>query len=91
MFDDKSRYKDLSTYQVEDSRGRTVAVVPVPPAPREAVLGYHLLKQGQRIDHLAAGYLKEPAGFWRIAELNDVMLPEALSERTEIAIPEKLK
>lgn len=90
MFDEKSRYKDLPPYQVKDHRGRTVSVIPIPAAPNQSVLGYHLLKQGQRIDHLAAGYLKDPAGFWRIAEINDAMLTEALSESKEVAIPEKL-
>lgn len=89
MFDEKSRYRDLKPYRVTDRRGRTVPVVPVPPAPREVVLGYHVRRQGQRLDHLAYRYLDNPAGFWRICELNDVMLPEALSEAPEIAIPRK--
>lgn len=89
MFDDKSRYKNVKTYQVQDSRGRIVTVVPITEFPNQTTLGFHLLKQGQRIDHLSAGYLKNAAGFWRICELNNVMLPDALAERLEIAIPEK--
>ena len=45
--------------------------------PRSSI---HRRKQGQRLDHLAAFYIKDVYGFWRIAELNNVMLPEALSE-----------
>jgi hypothetical protein len=52
-------------------------------------LGVHRLLQGQRIDHLAFKYLDDPAGFWRICELNDVMLPETLSEASEVKIPKK--
>ena len=89
MFDEKSRYRNQEQYQVEDRRGRQVAVVAPPPAPQQTLLGYHLLKQGQRPDHLAYKYLNNPAGFWQIAEANDVMLPEALSEQKEIAIPNK--
>jgi hypothetical protein len=89
MFDDKSRYADLETYTVTDPRGRTVAVVPVPDAPEEVSIGLHILRQGQRIDHLAYKYLDDPAGYWRICELNDVMLPEALTEAQEISIPRK--
>jgi len=89
MFDEKSRYYKTSQYQVTDSRGRSVSVVVTPPAPLQTLQGYHLLKQGQRLDHLAAQYIKDPAGFWRICEANDVMLPEALSEQMEIAIPQK--
>jgi hypothetical protein len=91
MFDEKSRYQGLAPYQVTDRRGRTVTVVPVPPASRETLLGYHLRRQGQRLDHLAFHYLDNAAGFWRICELNDVMSPEALSEVIEIAIPRKVR
>ena len=54
-------------------------------------LGFHLLKQGERLDLLAARYLNDPAGYWRIAEQNDVMLPEALTEAREIEIPVKAR
>jgi len=91
MYDQKSRYKDLEPYQVTDRRGRTVLIVPVPGAPEQVSLGTHLMKQGERLDHLAARYLDDPAGFWRICEMNDVMLPEALSEVREIEIPRKVK
>jgi hypothetical protein len=89
MFDDTSRYKDVEQYDMTDKRGRTVKVVAVPKAPLQSILGFHLLKQGQRPDHLAGRYLNNAAGFWRIAEANDAMLPEALSEQAEIAIPNK--
>lgn len=89
MFDAKSRYAKLVPYIVTDHRGRQVAVVPVPPAPRQATLGTHLLREGQRVDHLADQYLDNPAGFWRIAELNGATLPEVLTEQREIAIPTK--
>ena len=89
MFESKSRYAKLSTYTVPDRRGRQVAVVPVPPAPGDPLLGIHVLRQGERIDHLATRYLGDPAGFWRIAERNNVMLAEALAEAREIEIPVK--
>lgn len=91
MFDPKSRYAGLKTYTVKDRRGREVAVVPVPPAPDQATLGTHLLRQGERLDHLAQQYLDDPAGFWRICELNDVMLAEALTEARELPIPSKTR
>jgi len=89
MFDKKSRCEKLETYKVADRRGRTVVVVPVPPAPDQTALGLHIMKQGQRLDHLALKYIDNPAGYWRICEMNDVMLPEALTEAQEIAIPRK--
>lgn len=74
---------------MRDRRGRNVQVVSVPNAPRQALLGYHKLIQGQRLDHLAANYTLDEAGFWRICEANDAMLSESLSEKPEIAIPNK--
>ena len=89
MFDEKSRYAKTELYQAPDHRGRRVPVVATPDAPREVSIGLHLLRQGQRLDHLAYRYLGDPAGYWRICELNNVMLPEALTEAQEIAIPRK--
>ena len=89
MFDEKSRYGKTEQYPVTDRRNRTVTVVGVSAPPLQTLMGYHLLKQGQRVDHLSGRYLDNAAGFWRIDYLNDAMLPEALSERTEIAIPNK--
>lgn len=89
MFDKKSRYRGLEPYEVADRRGRKVMVVPVPPKSTQVLRGYHARQQGQRLDHMAYRYLDDAAGFWRICELNDVMLPEALSEVPEIAIPRK--
>ena len=91
MFDKKSRYAKLETYEFTDRRGRTVVVVPVPPAPDQTVLGLHIMKQGQRLDHLAGKYLNDPAGFWRICEANDIIQAEMLSEAQEIAIPNRSK
>lgn len=89
MFDTKSRYAALPTYPVQDSRGRVVQVVPAAEAPEQALIGFHRRRQGERIDHLSAAYLGDPAGFWRICEKADVMLPEALSEAHDIPIPAK--
>jgi hypothetical protein len=87
MFDPSSRYANLPTYARRDHRGRTVMVVPVPPPPGDLLLGIHVLRQGERFDHLAYRYLNNPAGYWRIAEFNGVMTAEALTEQREIAIP----
>lgn len=89
MFEDKSRYSKLEPYIVEDSRGRQVSVVPVTSAPQGPLLGVHLRQQSQRLDHLAYKYLQDGAAFWWISEANDVMLPEALTEQSEINIPSK--
>lgn len=80
----------MSQYEVVDHRGRAVKVVAAAPPPQQTIKGFHLLKQGQRTDHLASLYINDPAGFWRIAEANGSMLPEVLTEQSEIAIPNKV-
>lgn len=87
MFDRTSRYYGVPTGTVTDHRGRTVQVVLVPDAPGLQLRGEHLRRQGQRLDHLAGFYFGDPHGYWKIAELADVMHPEALSEARAIPIP----
>lgn len=89
MFDDKSRYAHQAMYTVIDRRGRTITVVATPDAAAESLRGYHALREGERLDHLAHAYLGHGTEYWRICELADVMTPDALAEVQEIAIPHK--
>ena len=91
-FDSKSRYaKYATTYEVQDRRGRTVlALTPALP-PAETKLGEHLRKQGQRLDHLASHYLRDANAFWRLAEMNDAVLPDAVLTQDAITIPSKTR
>lgn len=86
-FDPKSRYATLPTVRMQDARGREVEVVPPAPAPVQTQRGRHLRRQGERPDHLATLYLSNPAGFWRLAEFNDAMTAEVLSELRDLQIP----
>lgn len=87
IFDEKSRYARLPTVRRIDARGRMVEVVPPAPAIQQTLLGRHLRRQGERPDHLAALYLSDAAGYWRLAEMNDAMTAEVLSELRELDIP----
>lgn len=89
MFIKKSRYATQAIHHVTDSRNRLVPVVLPPEKPVQTFLGFHVLKQGQRLDHMAFKYLQDHQGFWRIAEFNTVMHAEQLSEKAEIAIPKE--
>jgi hypothetical protein len=90
-FDKKSRYlKNATTYEATDRRGRKVLALTAVDKPVQTLLGEHQLKQGQRLDHLANFYVEDPNGFWRIAELNDAMLPDQLAETSVIKIPTEL-
>lgn len=89
VFDPKSRYVNppLEPYAATDRRGRTVMALPMPEPPVEASVGQYVLHQGQRLDHLAAALVLDPYGYWRIAEVNGAVLPDALEEAERIKIP----
>jgi hypothetical protein len=89
LFDAKSRYANADAYVVLDRHGRAVTVIATPELPEESFLGWHRRMQGTRLDHLAARYLEDPAGFWRLCDLNGAVLPDALAETFEVAIPVK--
>jgi hypothetical protein len=88
VFDNKSRYaKSAAVYETTDRRGRRVPALTAADQPAQTLLGEHLRQEGQRLDHLANFYLQDPNGFWRIAEINDAMLPDALAETDVVKIP----
>jgi hypothetical protein len=90
VFDAKSRYaKYAKVATATDRRGRTVTCVTPAEVPPQTELGRHKLRQGQRLDHLANHYLDDPAGFWRIAELNDAMTVESALDTPLVGIPMK--
>jgi hypothetical protein len=91
VFDKKSRYvKNASTYEATDRRRRKVVALTAADKPEQTLLGEHLRKEGQRLDHLANFYIEDPNGFWRVSELNDAMLPDQLAEVEVVKIPTEL-
>jgi len=89
MFEKNSRYHGLDSLIVQDSRGRVVEATPFAPKPVQTLRGIHVRKQGERSDHLATHYLSNSTGYWRLAELNDAMTAEVLTEKREIKVPTK--
>lgn len=88
IFDPKSRYVRYSQVsQARDRRGRVVACVTPAVVPAQHELGKHRKRDGQRLDHLAAHYLNDPAGYWRIAEMEGAMTAEAALAPALIKIP----
>ena len=90
-FSPKSRYARFAgTYVATDRRGRLVTAVTVARIPPPNHLGDHRRTQGQRLDHLSHYYLSDPIGYWRIAEHNGAILPDALAETTIVRIPGRI-
>ena len=92
-FDRLSRYVKpaVEPYPAHDIRGREVRAIPTPEPPVEVSAGTHVKKQGQTLDQLAAGYLADPHAYWRIAEVNNAVLPDSLAEVDTVEIPAPIR
>lgn len=89
MFFKGSRYEKCETYTVETATGREVRAVRPPLPVKRPLAGFHQRTEGQRLDHIAARYLREPTAFWQLCDANDTPSPDALGARTLIGIPAK--
>lgn len=87
MTEQPSRYDGIERYVVPGPDGVPVLVVSSPLREQPVRLGVHLRRDGERLDHLAAHYLGNPTEFWRICDVNDAMLPEALADARRVDIP----
>lgn len=79
MFSKLSRYRRLPDVVALDAAGRALeskALRLLPAAPGDVL---HTVEEGDRLDHLAFKYYKQPRDWWRIADANpDVLSPFAL-------------
>lgn len=99
MFEPNSRYYSLATKTliVTDAEGETreVRYVGRRFLPREAdpALVEHSVLQGERLDQITAKYLTDPTQFWRVADANELLRPEELTDeigrRVVIALPQR--
>ena len=63
------------------------------PAPESlALLQWHRVAQGERLDNIAARYLGDPEQFWRLCDANRALRPQELTEtigkQLRITLPE---
>lgn len=88
LYEKTSRYAlHAAIVEVTDEQGRTVKRIGRARRPPLTELGEHIRREGQRLDHLANYYLRDPNAYWKICELNDVLLPDQLAEVELIKIP----
>jgi hypothetical protein len=84
-----SRYHGLPVKEYTLPDGRILPYVArrfIPPLERFALLARHAVMAGDRIDNLAAQYLGDATQYWRIADANAAMRPEALTEQAGAAV-----
>jgi hypothetical protein len=80
-----SRYYRFPTLSYTAPNGQTVTylaprVVPQPGPASYATVAQHTVKQGDRLDLLAATYLGDPLMFWLLCDANGAVRPDALTE-----------
>lgn len=64
----------------------------VPPPENYALLQYHFVEQGDRLDNIAQQYLGDPEQYWKLCDANGVDRPDELTEAVgstiRITLPE---
>jgi hypothetical protein len=94
LFAPTSRYYGIETAAIEQDGGPVVYLRRrfVPPADRFQLIQEHAVRQGERLDNIAAQHLGDPTLFWRLCDANRATRPEALTEepgrRLRITLPE---
>jgi hypothetical protein len=95
MFSATSRYANVPIAEIETPDGKIVKYVRrrfIPPPERFALLEEHTVVGGDRMDLLAQRYLGDPEQYWRIADANNTLAPETLTDvpgtRLRITLPE---
>jgi hypothetical protein len=82
-FPTDSRYYGTATLTHVTPAGETTTylarrIVPQPGAPNFATLATHSVRQGDRLDLIAAKYLSDPLIFWLICDANGAIDPDDL-------------
>jgi len=90
-----SRYYVVEVTQFDQPGGRTLVYLRrrfVPQSDRFHLLQYHTVTEGERLDNITARYMGDPEQFWRVADANNAMRPEELTEtigrQLRITLPE---
>jgi hypothetical protein len=82
-FPTDSRYYGTGTLTHVTATGQSITylarrIVPQPGAPNFATVAKHTVRQGDRLDLIAAKYLADPLIFWLICDANGAITPHDL-------------
>lgn len=82
-FPTDSRYYRSTTLTYVTPTGQRITylarrIVPQPGAPNFATVAQHLVRQGDRLDLIAAKYLADPLIFWLVCDANGAITPQDL-------------
>jgi hypothetical protein len=83
MFGRQSRYFSIETAIHTAADGREIVYVKrrfLPPRSAFMEVAEHVVTRGDRLDNVTARFLRDPEQFWRLADANDAMKPEELTD-----------
>lgn len=96
-FPPNSRYNKTSLARLTMPDGIEVAYLKrrfVPDPDNFALLQYHTVTEGERLDHIAAKYFGDREQFWRLCDANGVVRPDDLLQpigaMIRITLPENI-
>ena len=78
MFFHGSRYAAVADDQIIDADGRMILFKKIRFIPRTPAEQGHRVSYGERLDHIAQRYFRDPERFWRICDANEAMWPDDL-------------
>ena len=75
MIDKTSRYAKVAELEVVDDAGEVEVVLELRETPRSTGVFRHTPLDGERLDHIAQRYYRDPKKFWKVCDASDVMDP----------------
>ncbi len=95
LFAVTSRYHNVETAVFTTPDGKKIIYLKrrfLPPSSRFSLLQEHTVNEGERLDNITAQYLGDAEQFWRLADANDAMHPDDLTDtvggKIRITLPE---
>ena len=80
MIGKRSRYARTPTLELRAPDGQRRVIIDLRDVPAPAARHVHVPAPGERLDHLAQRYYRDPRRFWRIADASDELDPFELVE-----------
>lgn len=78
MFFKGSRYTNVDDHEITGDKGRVIRYKKIRFIPETGALRVHTVSQGERLDHIAHRYFRNPERFWRICDANYALWPDDL-------------
>lgn len=82
MFFRGSRYAKVGEHTIADGKDREIRYKKIRFISQTRAQMAHAVSQGERLDHIAFRYYRDPERFWRICDSNFVTWPGDLTAET---------